>query len=566
MRLLSVVLVVLVAFAACAPPARTQPDAAPSDAPDVPDEPDAIDAPRSNGIAEARASFDASGLELPITDVIVTHVRPRIGNSTEGPAGFTIQVDREGPALFVSVDPATLTPPPTVGDVVSFEIYTLGTVERQRRAQEITNYVRTATGADVDALLQDVSNATDLLSAIEDYDAELVTMSGGLAGFDPSFNGFKYSWIATPAIPAANDNLQLRVTDGVADEVDAVEGCRVTVSRVPLGRTDEQVQLQAYAASELQLSGCWPPNVVEAVTLSATSVRFAFDRRVLPSSVLPDGSQFTFDHGLTATAATVSGRTVTVTTTPQLRGTTYTGVVASSVTDLLGSGVVLPNAKTFPGHVTRAVVRINELNTNIADGCNLLELRVVSGGSMAGFELTTRGGTFLYAPDVTVATNDLIVVHLRQASCNPGGSISETTSMSEQPSSMFPANYDSALDWYSDVSLGTQYTVLAIRDPAGIVDALFVTQDPTATGTNPLNNSAAALVGMANQWSPALPSYEGALFHMHAVADLDATGTTRTGTSIQRLDDTDDNDKADWSTGPGLPETWGKLNAGQTPL
>jgi hypothetical protein len=54
---------------------------------------------------------------------------------------------------------------------------------------------------------------------------------------------------------------------------------------------------------------------------------------------------------------------------------------------------------------------------------------------------------------------------------------------------------------------------------------------------------------------------------MHAALDLDATGTSASGATIQRLDDTDDNDKDDWNsiTVTTQPQTWGLLNPGQTP-
>ena len=42
------------------------------------------------------------------------------------------------------------------------------------------------------------------------------------------------------------------------------------------------------------------------------------------------------------------------------------------------------------------------------------------------------------------------------------------------------------------------------------------------------------------------------------------TGTPNTGITLQRIDDTDDNDKADWNASPGLAQSWGLLNAGQT--
>jgi hypothetical protein len=55
-------------------------------------------------------------------------------------------------------------------------------------------------------------------------------------------------------------------------------------------------------------------------------------------------------------------------------------------------------------------------------------------------------------------------------------------------------------------------------------------------------------------------------FRMHAVQDLDATGVSAAGTSIQRTDDMDTNTLAGWSTGAGAASSWGLLNAGQSPL
>jgi hypothetical protein len=57
-------------------------------------------------------------------------------------------------------------------------------------------------------------------------------------------------------------------------------------------------------------------------------------------------------------------------------------------------------------------------------------------------------------------------------------------------------------------------------------------------------------------------------FSANAVLDLDATGPDATGDTIQRLDNTDTNTKADWNTATVTiqPQTWGALNAGQTPL
>ncbi|MGN6104698.1 MAG: Ig-like domain-containing protein [Kofleriaceae bacterium] len=572
MRKLPAVLA-LFAFTACGdnhssnqPDAKTGTDGpAPIDAPDEPDAP--TDAPPvPNGIVEARATPDGTGLSLDIVGVTVTYLKPQIGSTTNDPAGFTIQAEQNGPALFVSVDPTTLTPAPAVGDVVSFQITTMGTVAMQRRAQAITGYARTSTGANVAALVQNVSAANDLVTALDNYDSELVTVTGTLGAFAASGSGFQRSILTTAGVSGDN-NMQLRFPATLIDAIDLVETCQATATAVPFGRFNAQAQIGVYSASELQLT-CPAPNVVGASALSSTSVRITFDRNVLATSVMADGSQFTFDNGLVASAATVAGRTVTVTTGAQTAGTTYTATVANTVKDLQGSAVATATAM-FGGFVTPAVVRINELNANITNGCDLIELRVVSGGTMTGFKINQRATTLLEFPAFTAATNDLIVIHLNSgnASCNPGGAVSETTATNQQPASMFAANYDTAFDWYSTSSGLTATTnVFTLYNAAGdIIDALFAADTTTANVAGDTLTSAAQ-VAAVNQWSPAMASYDNTTFRAAAVNNLAGTGTSRTGTSLQRLDNTDDNDNADWTTGAGAAQTWGALNAGQTPL
>src|SRR5690242_540777 len=86
--------------------------------PDAPGDAPPDGAPQSDGIAAARAAADGTALSLAIRGATVTYEKPQIGNPSNDPAGFTIQAVRPGPALFVAVDPATLTPIPAVGDVV----------------------------------------------------------------------------------------------------------------------------------------------------------------------------------------------------------------------------------------------------------------------------------------------------------------------------------------------------------------------------------------------------------------------------------------------------------------
>jgi hypothetical protein len=51
-------------------------------------------------------------------------------------------------------------------------------------------------------------------------------------------------------------------------------------------------------------------------------------------------------------------------------------------------------------------------------------------------------------------------------------------------------------------------------------------------------------------------------FCAHAVLGLNVTASPN---SLQRLDDGDDNDKADWTVDRAAP-TWGALNVGQAPF
>ncbi len=530
------------------------------------------DAPVPDGIGPARSTADGTGLDLPIRFVTVTYLKPQIGSVTNDPAGFTIQAVKEGPALFIAVDPATLTPAPEVGDVVSFDITELTTVGMQRRAAAISSFRVSSKGADVGLLVQDISTAADVVSKVDAYDSELVTVTGTLSqAFANAGQGFQSAGIDTAGLPG-DMNFKIRVPVTVIDAVDMVMGCQVTATRVPMGRFNAQAQIGVYNASDVMLTGCAAPVVASAIALSSTSVRITFSRNVSPVSVAANGSQFTFDNGLTASAATVSGRTVTVTTSAQAVGTTYVVTVANTVTDLQGTALGTPNTATFPGFVVPAVVRINEVNANITGGCDLIELRVVTGGTLNGFKLQERTGgsgeLALTFPHVIAATNDFVVVHLSSGSltCNPNMATQETMSKTEQPALTHVGNFDTAFDfWNADTGLTATDNVFTLFDATGaIMDAVFISDDPAATATAAATETAAAAVGAANQWDPALATYIDAVFRMHAADDLNGTGTTALGNSIQRLDNTDDNNKADWTTGGGAASTWGALNAGQT--
>ena len=526
-------------------------------------------------IADARAVGSGTGLSLPIVGATVTYLKPVGVVPASDPAGFTIQASQMGPALFVAVDPTTLVPPATVGDVVSFTITDMVTVAMQPRVTGLTGWTQVSTGADVGALAQDISAATDVVSALGTYESEIIDVTATVfENFAGAGGGFQSAGLNSAGI--TNDpNFQLRVPIALRDSLDIVMGCTIVLDNTPVGRFNAEAQLAAFVPADIMLSGCPAPTVLSAAALSATTVRVTFDRNIMASSVMADGSQFTFDNGLTATAATVNGRTVDVTTTAQTGGTNYTVTVAASVTDLQGSGVGAPNTAMFLGFQVPALLRINEVNANIASACDLIELRVTAAGTMNGILLREREtGSLVTFPAFNVNTNDIIVVHMNAPSttCNPNAASQETTSIIEQPSATFAGNFDTAYDfWSTDTGLTNTDNVFTLYTAAGaIMDAVFVDQGNADNAVAAATETQAATVAAANQWQMVgggVPAggFVDMNFIDHAVFDLDGTGTNAIGDTIQRNDNADNNDRDDWNAAPTV-QTWGLINVGQTPL
>jgi hypothetical protein len=335
-------------------------------------------------------------------------------------------------------------------------------------------------------------------------------------------------------------------------------------------RFNDQAQPSAYAAADITvIDGCPVPEVVSAVALSDTSVKVTFSRRIAPASVTGDGSQFTITGGagLTVSAAVVAGREVTLTTSAHVGDEVYTVTVANTVTDTLGTALSdVNNTAMFNGFVVLASVVINEVKANITPGCDLIELRVISGGSMTGFELWERATTLVTFAGLTVATGDLVVVHddSGDASCNPTASGNETVAIDELPSATHSQNYDSAWDWYSsDAGLTASTNVFTLYDTGGaIMDALFATANPADDMVAAGTETRAAVVAAAGQWTMVGGGVPGGGFvdldfSMHAVDGLGSGGTSIAGDSLQRLAGDDVNTMTDWVL---APPTWGALN------
>lgn len=555
----------------------TPSDASSSDGKIVDAAPDmgGMDANPNDQLAAVKMTADGTGLTLPVGYAIVTYLKPQIGSTVNDPAGFTIQAQKTGPAIFVAVDPATTTPALSRGDAINFTVTDLVTVGGQKRITGISGLTRISQGFDVTSLTQDVSAASDLVTNIDGYDSELVDITGTLgATFSSSGSGFDKIQLTTAGMTAAA-TFVVRVPTTLRNAIDMTPTCMITLKDTPVGRFNTETQLAAFTAADVTLTGCAAPTVVSAVDLTGTTVRITFSRNVAAASVNANGSQFTFDNGLTATAATVSGRTVTVTTNAQAIGTTYTVTVANTVTDLQGTALATPNTATFLGFEQPAQVRINEINANITSGCDLIELRVLTAGTLRGIKVQERtGGSGELAellPSVTVAKNDIVVLHLNNvAACNPGLSTNETTSITQQAAATFVRNYDTAWDLFSaDTGLTSTDNVITVFDRFGAMqDAVLIDDNMAGSNVAAASETAAAAAVLAMMWrndGGGTPpgGYIDDDFRNNAVLNSAATGTSNTGDTLRRVDDTDDNEKADWAQGA---QTWGVINAGQAPL
>ncbi len=296
-----------------------------------------------DGITAVRAATPGTlSPAIAIDDAIVTYVRPMIGSD---PAGFFVQSDATGPALFVALDPATLTPVLAAGDTIDFSVTTTSVVGGMLRVTAIESLTRSATGADLMPLVQNVTAATDLVSATDDYESEYVFANVVLAGADGFGGGGHRSFPVDTTGITGNADLQLRVPDAFVADLALEAGCEVAVGPAPLWRfantTTNRAQLMGYRESDLVVTSCPLPEVVGAVATSPTTVVVSFSRPLDPTTVGAEDFAFTGGAGLTASAVVVSedGRSVTVTVGAMASGTTYTVTVTGVEDAITGDGI-----------------------------------------------------------------------------------------------------------------------------------------------------------------------------------------------------------------------------------
>ncbi|WP_164010677.1 chitobiase/beta-hexosaminidase C-terminal domain-containing protein [Pyxidicoccus trucidator] len=525
-------------------------------------------------IAAVRTAADGL-VSLPIDGAYITFVKPGVGSLANDPAGFFLQAERGGPALFVEVDPAGLSPEPQAGMRVSIVVNSKRVTNGMVRAT-LSSFGVQSTGQVLTGFVQDVSQV-DLPASLPDYESELITLTGTLNGpFSLAGAGHEQAPLVTARVPAGSPsafNFRLRVVETVREQLDLVQGCTVRIVS-PLwffstGTGTPLTQPSVWAPEQLVSSTCPGPRVTGGLAAGPETVIVRFDRRIDPASVLADGSQFSI-AGLTVTGASASGnREVRLDTSLQTPRQLYTVAVASTVRDAQGKGVE-PTGRTgsFRGWKTPAVLRITELAPGVSNQRDLVELVVLQGGSTEGITLADAASSTPLAtlPDVEVLAGELIVIHLNPDRVTAGVDApgSELTSKTAWPQAQYSSNFDTAWDFQGGTfGISGGQRVHRIRDPLGNTQDALAAVIPGFIPIAAYPDQLQALQA-EGQWSPAdcngvpctyesFPSAFDVSFDWSFAFPVSGTKTTTVG----RVSSWDTDTASDWALGPA---TLGVLN------
>ncbi len=286
-------------------------------------------------------------VNLDIHGAWVTYIKQGVGNLTNDPAGLFLQAERVGPAVFVPVDPSSLSPVPQVGDRVRVRVNAKSVVNGQTRAS-ISSLSVLSRGHSLASLLQEVSEV-DVTSGgtRPDYESEYISISGTIRtpGFSASGAGHLQAPFTTLGVPSGSTSapsLRLRVVETIRDSLALSADCTVMVTS-PLWvfmsgtQTRPHIQVSAWRESDVSVTSCPAPYVLEASATSSTTVTVRFSRPMDPDSLLADGSQFIIPE-LNVTQARMTAPTeVVLTTSAQTVRQYYTLTAVSTLRDTRGT-------------------------------------------------------------------------------------------------------------------------------------------------------------------------------------------------------------------------------------
>jgi hypothetical protein len=453
------------------------------------------------------AGVGALEFPQPIEGAYVTYLKPAATDAgTE--TGFFLQAEPDGPAMFVS--DTTAIPSVKVGDRVNLKVTDKALITGIRAATTVTDLLKLSENHPVQnlatatppGLLVDRSAlpTTDLVDKIDTYESELIALTGTVAT-NPEFAGGGHSSmrITTAGIPAPNNNFRLRMPATLATELTLSTGCIFTL-KGPMWRFNAQAQPSVYSTSDITVASCPAPTVVGAVPPTPTRVLVNFTRSIDPASITDAATQFTFDNGLTTTAATVNGTQVILTTSDQVAGTTYTMTVANTVKDKRGAAVGTPNTATFTSLRSIAVWggRFLVLGTGFTGATSVK----IGGVEQPGF--TVDSDTQITIPSVSDATplgeSQTVVV------TTPGGDVDAgTTPVLRLIINEVDANTPGAADDREFIEIDTGVPNFDLRD-TGFSLVLFNGDGDVSYGATIGLNATTDAAGLLLIGTPPLPT------------------------------------------------------------
>lgn len=214
-------------------------------------------------------------IDLPVDGIVVTALKPVVSgaNPVADAPGFFVQAGSAG--LFVEV--STASPPPAVGNVVSFRVTSVAKELGQRRAKAISDYSLLMVSGALPAPVGLSTLNTPQLRAAAESTRVRVNMQSVTAGFDAGtgYGDVAFgSGIAVVRLPAT-----LNATE------DLRGGCSLTAEG-PLWRTMEpRDQLHVWTSAQLSGTTCQPPAFVEATSPDAGVLVIETDRFMQPAGL-----------------------------------------------------------------------------------------------------------------------------------------------------------------------------------------------------------------------------------------------------------------------------------------
>ncbi len=208
-------------------------------------------------VQAVRNAPTSASLDLKVDGALVTYIRPA-GDQED--AGFFVQADAAGPAVFVAIAPIELSPVPVAGARVSFRV-----TEKAVNAAGLVEVVAVDGWSELDRgtplapFVQDLGAAGDLVSNLAGYEAELIALEGTLVTRGPETDGFSESQFTTAGMTTATEDLLLRVPETLADTLDLAAGCTFRLTTGVMWRDGAAARPTAYRAADFGAIDCPEP-------------------------------------------------------------------------------------------------------------------------------------------------------------------------------------------------------------------------------------------------------------------------------------------------------------------